>query len=422
MSDEGAPLSDQLEPKGGGLTALKSGPFALFWVGHSLSSVGTKMQQVGLLWHIYELTGSTKALGLMGLVKLAPTLALVLWGGVIADRVERRKVLIYSQAVMGALAIALGVLSLNGLESTLALYAVAALTEAAGAFDGPSRKALIPQLVSPAALTSALTLTSITKNASKLVGPALMGLIVAYAPIGWVYLINGLSFAAVLTSLFLMPKMALSEDEKPRGGAVASVVAGARFLKSSRTLMSVLALDFGANLWAAATVLLPVYAKEVLHLGSAGYGMLASAIAAGGLLASALLLVLPDSAYKGRWVVLCSMGFGVGTIMLGLSQTLWVSLLALVIIGATDQVSTVQRNTIHQLITPNALRGRVTAINMIFSKSGPRLGELEAGFAASWLGLAPSIMFGGAACILTTALITLWHRPLWHRSEDQTQA
>lgn len=398
-------------------SALSSKPFTIFWVGHSLSSVGTKMQQYGLLWHIYELTNSTKALGLMGLVKLVPILVLVLFGGLIADQIPRRRVLLYSQAVMGVSATALGVICFLGEVTPFMLYAVAAFSEAASAFDGPSRKALIPQLVPPQAISSALTLTSITKNASKLAGPALMGIMIAFAPIGWVYLLNGLSFVAVIASLLFLQDIQVEPIDDPEASAVDKVRAGVDFIKDSRILMSVLALDFSANLWAAATVLLPVYAKDVLHLGSKGYGLLASAIAAGGLLASAFLLILPDPSHKGRWVVLCSIGFGIGTILLGGSNSLYVSLIALMVIGAMDQISTVLRNTIHQLVTPDAMRGRVTAINMIFSKSGPRLGEFEAGWAASCLGLTSSIMFGGVACIMTTAMIVLWHKPIWNRKD-----
>lgn len=373
------------------------------------------MQQVALLWHIYELTNSTKALGMMGLVKLVPVLALVLFGGLIADLIPRRRVLLYSQSVMGLLSTGLGLCCLLGEVSPFMLYAVAALSEAASAFDGPSRKALIPQLVSPSAISSALTLTSITKNASKLAGPALMGLTVAFAPIGWVYLINGFSFAAVIFSLTKLEDIEVVPDEGPETNALQRLNAGFQFLKRSKALLSVLALDFGANLWAAATVLLPVYAREVLSLGSKGYGLLVSAIALGGLLGSAFLLFLPDPPRKGRWVVMCSVGYGLGAVLLGVSSSIYVSLFALIMIGLMDQISSVLRNTIHQLITPDEMRGRVTAINMIFSKSGPRLGELEAGLAASWLGLTSSIFFGGVACVFTTALVALWYKPIWHR-------
>jgi MFS family permease len=403
-----------------GLRALRERAFLIFWLGHTFSSVGTKMQQTALLWHIYELTQDMSALGLMGAVKLAPMVTLVLLGGVLADRMSRRRVLIWSQITMGLLALALGILCLGGISGPLALYVVAALTEGASAFDAPARKALLPQLVPPEALSSALTLTSISKNAAKLVGPALMGVMVAYTNIGWVYVVNGLSFIAVLASLSVIPDKVMGQSVKVGQGTARAIAEGARFLGQSRVLVSMVLLDFCANLWAAATVLLPVYAQEVLGLEAQGYGLLASAIAAGGLLASFALLALPEPDNKGRWVVLGSLGFGLGTALLGVSQSLWLSMVALAIVGGMDQVSSVFRNTINQVATPDALRGRVTALNTLFNKSGPRLGELEAALAASLMGLTPSLIFGGVACVLTTGLIVGWHPPLWSwRSSDQ---
>ncbi len=402
------------------LSALRVPSFLVFWLGHTFSSVGTKMQQTALLWHIYELTNDMGALGLMGAVKLAPMVALVLLGGVLADRVSRRRVLIWSQAAMGLLALALGALSLDGLSGPLALYVVAALTEGASAFDAPARKALLPQLVPLEALSSALTLTSISKNAAKLVGPALMGLMVVYVDIGWVYVVNGLSFLAVLASLYVIPDAVMAQEVKVGQGTTSAIMEGARFLGRSRVLVSMILLDFCANLWAAATVLLPVYAKDVLALDSAGYGLLASSIAAGGLLASFFLLALPEPDNKGRWVVLGSLGFGLGTALLGVSSSLWLSMVALALVGGMDQVSSVFRNTINQVATPDALRGRVTALNTLFNKGGPRLGELEAAMAASLMGLTPSLIFGGVACVLTTGLIVGWHPPVWSwRSSEQ---
>lgn len=400
-------------PVAGGLRALRERPFLIFWVGHTCSSVGTKMQQTALLWHVYELTHDLGALGVMGAVKLAPMAALVLLGGVLADRVSRRRVLLWSQTAMGLLAVALGLLSLGGLSGPLALYAVAALTEGASAFDAPARKALLPQLVPPDALSSALTLTSLSKNAAKLVGPALMGLMVSSVDIGWVYILNGVSFLAVLASLSVIPDAVLAQEVKVGQGTARALAEGARFLGRSRVLVSMALLDFCANLWAAATVLLPVYAQEVLGLGPAGYGLLASSVAAGGLLASVALLALPEPDRKGRWVVLGSLGFGAGTALLGVSESLWLSMGALALVGAMDQMSSVFRNTISHVATPDALRGRVTALNTLFNKGGPRLGELEAAFAASLLGLTPSLLVGGLACVLSTGLIVGWHPPVW---------
>ncbi|MAD61399.1 MAG: hypothetical protein CMH49_07805 [Myxococcales bacterium] len=410
--------------------------FKFFWGAHTLSSLGTKMHQAALLWHIYTVSNSVLALGLVGIARLIPTLLLILVGGYIADQGKRRTSLLVAQWALAAIAISLGLLSFLELHSNtllIYLYVTAVLTECASTFDGPARKSLIPLLVPPQSLASALSLTGISKNISKLLGPALMGIMVAYMDIAWVYIINGFSYLCVIWAVLLIPKKIIDpidlrkkqQDLKPNTSSsfnnltptirtfMRSLSEGFRFLWRSPVLLSILALDFVANLWAAATVLLPVYAKEVLDLGSSGYGLLASSIAAGGMIASIALLYLPDPVYKGRGVILGGAFFGVGTILLGLSDSFVVSVLALALVGASDQVSSVLRNTLHQLSLPNELRGRLTAINMIFTKSGPRLGELEAGLAATWIGLTPSIIFGGVACLISVGLIVYCYSELW---------
>ena len=411
--------------------------FKFFWGAHTLSSLGTKMHQAALLWHIYTVSNSVLALGLVGIARLIPTLVLILIGGYIADQGKRRTSLLIAQWSSAAIANSLGLLSFMKLSNQallISLYTTAVLTECASTFDGPARKSLIPLLVPPQRLASALSLTGISKNISKLLGPALMGIMVAYMDIAWVYIINGFSYLCVIWAVLLIPKkiidpIELEENDETKlkhskraklndlvpiiRTFTQSLNEGFQFLWRSPVLLSILALDFVANLWAAATVLLPVYAKEVLDLGSGGYGLLASSIAAGGMIASIALLYLPDPVYKGRGVILGGALFGVGTILLGLSQSFVVSVLALALIGASDQVSSVLRNTLHQLSLPNELRGRLTAINMIFTKSGPRLGELEAGLAASWIGLTPSIIFGGIACLVSVGLIVYCYSDLW---------
>ena len=411
--------------------------FNFFWGAHTLSSLGTKMHQAALLWHIYTVSNSVLALGLVGIARLIPTLILILVGGYIADRGKRRSSLLVAQWALAFIALALGLLSFlefQGNTLLIYLYATAVLTECASTFDGPARKSLIPLLVPPQRLASALSLTGISKNISKLLGPALMGLMVAYLDIAWVYIVNGVSYLCVIWAVLMIPKDVIDpvdlDTSKQHASSTntgsklsqlmpvirnfsQSLKEGFHFLWSSPVLLSILALDFVANLWAAATVLLPVYAKEVLNLGSSGYGLLASSIAAGGMIASIALLYLPDPVYKGRGVILGGALFGVGTILLGLSQSFLLSVLALALVGASDQVSSVLRNTLHQLSLPNELRGRLTAINMIFTKSGPRLGELEAGLAATWIGLTPSIIFGGVACLASVALIVYCYNDLW---------
>ena len=407
------------------------------------------MHQAALLWHIYAVSESVIALGLIGIARLIPVLLFLLVGGYVADRGKRRVSLLGAQVALAIIALSLGVTSLADVPAELmitCLYISTVLTESASTFDGPARKSLIPLLVDPKRLAAALSLTGISKNGSKLLGPALMGVMVAYMDIGWIYIVNSLSYLVVIIAVLLIPaemvdpvftpqsdRDQLSSEGSESEGSESESVSSSRwnalkslykefvssmregfvFLWRSPLLLSILSLDFVANLWAAATVLLPVYAKEILGLGSSGYGLLASSIAAGGLIASAALLYLPDPVFKGRGVILGGALFGVGTILLGLSEHFWVSVFALSLIGASDQVSSVLRNTLHQLSLPDEMRGRLTAINMIFTKSGPRLGELEAGLAAAWLGLAPSIVFGGVACMCSVGVIVYYYHDLW---------
>jgi MFS family permease len=405
--------------------------FKLFWGAHTLSSLGTKMHQAALLWHIYTVSNSVIALGLIGLARLIPALLLILVGGFIADRGKRRTSLLAAQCSLAVIAIGLGFISLHSLPEHLlmmCLYATAVLTECASTFDGPARKSLIPLLVKPQNLSSAFSLTGISKNASKLVGPALMGLMVAYIDIAWVYIVNGISYLCVIWAVMMIPRTIIDPPLNQTDSAMSkeslhirkitqeftqALKEGFTFLWKSPVLLSILALDFVANLWAAATVLLPVYAQEVLHLGSGGYGLLASSIAAGGMIASFALLYLPDPVFKGRWIIVGGAMFGLGTILLGMSNHFLLSVFALALVGASDQFSSVLRNTLHQLSLPNELRGRLTAINMIFTKSGPRLGELEAGLTAAWIGLTPSIIFGGVACLISVGLIVYCYDELW---------
>lgn len=394
------------------VSALRHRNFRLFWTGHAVSSVGTRMQQAGLLWHLYELSGSAVALGAMGAARLVPVLLTSLWGGVVADRLPRQHIVLVAQACLGLVSLGLGLLALSGTAQVWHLFAAAVLLEVFSAFDGPARKALVPTLVPPELLPAALSLTSITKNGARLAGPAMMGVTVASIGIGWVYLSNAMSFAVVIWALVRMT-VTVPERKKGRGDALAEIAEGARYLRNNRLLLVLLGLDFTANLWAGATVLLPIFAAERLGGGPELYGLLASAGAAGGLVASAALLVLPTPDRPGRAVFAATCAFGVATMAFGLAHHTWVAWLALAAIGGADQFSTVLRTTVYQLVVPDALRGRLTAIQMLFTKGGPRLGELEAGVVAAAAGLGLSIVSGGVACVVSAVALLAWAPELW---------
>lgn len=379
--------------------------FATFLVGHALSTVGGRMQAAALLWHVYAQTGSAFALGGLAAAELAPTLGLAVVAGVAADRYDRRALLAVSQAAQAVPALVLAGATWGGADHFGVLYGAAAAGAVGQAFDTAARKALVPRLVAPARLASAVSSIDLVKNVGKLLGPALMGLSAATIGLAPIYLVNALSFAAMLAALARVPASA------PSGlpaGWVAPLGEGIRFVRAAPVVGALIWLDFVATLFAGAEVLLPAVADRVLGVGPAGYGVLASATAAGALLAGGWLAAKPPRRRVGALAIGAAVAFGVATVAFGVAHDLAACVAALVAVGAADTVSTVLRNTLLQLRTPDGLRGRVTAVSALFTKSGPRLGQLEAGLVAGWFGLQASIVSGGALCVAAAIAVAWW--------------
>jgi MFS family permease len=411
------------EPKGP-LSVLHYRDFRLLWTGQIFSMVGSRMQGAALLWHIYALTDSPYALGWVGLARLVPLVAFALAGGVIADAVDRRRMMLASQTVMAVLAAVLGIWSILGLRQVWPIYAVAALNAAAVAFDGPARQSMMPGLVPRERLANAVSLNSMTSQLASIIGPTIMGLVIAHYSIGLVYCINAASFLTVIAALLLMrPAPPAPGEERPRVSWRAAVE-GLRFIRHSRLLLSLMLLDFFATLFASATTLLPVFAREVLRVGPAGYGWLVAAPSVGALLGASVVALSPPVRRQGVLVLAAVFAYGLATIAFGLSRTFEISFLALAGTGAADTVSTVLRQTVRQLATPDHLRGRMTSINMLFFQGGPQLGELEAGLVAGWLGAPISVISGGVGCLVAVwavACLAPWLRnyePEGERSPD----
>lgn len=384
--------------------------FHTFLTGHAVSAMGGKMQAAALLWHIYQLTGSAVALGVLGAVELLPIVLFSAVGGVAADRYDRRWVLGLSQAAQALPALLLAVLTSLEFATIWVIYAVAATGAAVQAFDTPARKALVPQLVEPEGLARALSAMDLTKNLAKLGGPALMGVLVAWAGLPWVYLLNALSFGVMIVVLLQLPAATGRRTAKGRG-IVAPFLAGIRFVRDMPVVRSLIVLDFVATLLAGAEALLPMVADRVLGIGVLGYGLLSSSVALGALLGGAILLWRPPRRRLGRMVLGSVAVYGLATIGFGLASHALACFAALVVLGAADTVSTVLRNTLLQLRTPDAFRGRISAVNLVFSKSGPRLGQLEAGLVAGWIGVTGSIVSGGVLCLGALAWMT-WRHPV----------
>ena len=384
-------------------------------VSQLLSLTGSQMQVVAINWHVYLLTKSPLALGFVGLTRVVPIVAFSLWGGVVADRHDRRRVMIGTQMAMTAVALGLWGSTAAHRETLWMLYALNALSASAVAFDGPSRQALIPRLVPPGDLPGALSLNLSVFQASLIGGPALAGLLIAHMGAGTrglalIYLLNAVSFVAVIYALATMHTSGAPEPGAHHAETLAALKEGLRFVFTTPLMVWTMGLDFLATFFSGATSLLPIFADQVLKVGARGYGILAAAPAVGALAGSIYLSVRPLPRRQGR-IFLWSVGaYGAATVVFGFSRSFGLTLAALAAVGLSDAISTVIRQTLRQFITPDRLRGRMTSVNMIFFMGGPQLGELEAGFVASLfasavVGVTVSVVSGGVATVAIVAAV-----------------
>jgi len=400
--------------------ALRFRDFRALWAGQIVSITGTQMQSVAIHWHVYLLTGSPLALGLVGLTRAVPIVLLSLLAGVVADRRDRRLVMAAAQGAMTLAAVGLAALTFTGHDSLGAIYAVTALSAAASAFDGPARQALLPRLVPLSHLPGAFSLNLSMFHAAMISGPALAGLLLArLAPgaahgargLGWIYLLNALSFVAVLAALATM-RTSGRVEAPPEGHAapLAALREGLRFVFTTPVMVWTMTLDFLATFFSGALSLLPIVADRILGVGGHGYGWLMTAPAVGALAGALSLSVVSLPKRQGVVLLGAVAAYGSVTMVYGLSRTFWLTFAALALGGLADAISTVIRQLVRQLSTPDALRGRMTSVNMIFFMGGPQLGELEAGFVASLfasaaVGVTVSIVSGGLATVVAASAV-----------------
>ena len=389
--------------------ALQHRNFRLLWLGQLISFSGSMMQQAAILWHVSLLVPADRrglALGIVGLVRVGPIVVFSLLSGVVADALDRRRLMMVTQVSAALVAVALAVLAFSGLAVVWPVYLLAALGAAAGAFDGPARQALIPNLVPREHLANALSLNQIMFQSASVLGPSIGGVLIASLGVGWAYLFNAVSFLFVLVALVLMRNVPVIDASERAAASFGAAREGLRFVFSSPIIRATMLLDFAATFFASATALLPIFAQDILHVGANGYGWLYAAPSVGSLLAGAIMIRAVDRIER-RGVVLLSAitAYGLATVAFGLSRVFWVSFFCLAMTGAADAVSTVLRSIIRQLMTPNRLRGRVTSVNMIFFMGGPQLGELEAGVVANWKGAPFSVITGGVGTLIATVVV-----------------
>ena len=392
--------------------ALRHRDFRLLWAGQFVSITGSQMQLVTINWHVYILTHSAFALGLVGLVRVVPIILCSLLGGVVADAVDRRRLIIVTQSVMLASAAALAAITATGLSRVWPIYALTALSSAAIAFDNPARQALMPSLVPERDFPNAVSLGFVSFQIAMVTGPVLGGVVLArYGP-AMVYVINAASFLAVIAAMLLIRAGGRAKGVESGRVNFGALAEGLKFVWRTPIMVQTMALDFVATFFASANALLPIFARDILNVGEHGYGFLAAASAFGAVVTGLFLTRRPGWGRPGLTVLLSVAVYGAATVVFGLSHTYWLSLLMLAVSGSADTVSTVIRQTIRQLITPDRLRGRMTSVNMIFFMGGPQLGELEAGLVASVAGAPFSVVAGGVGCIVAVLFASARAREL----------
>jgi MFS family permease len=386
--------------------ALKHRRFFLIWLGLMISIAGTQMQNAAIHWHIRELSGTPDplALGGIGLARILPVIVFSLFGGVIADSFNRRTILYITQSLMALTALGLTYLTLAGHIQIWQIYLLTAIQAAAVAFDGPARQAMIPNLVPAQDLPNAFSLTSIAFNTGAIIGPVLSGVVIATLGQAYTYLFNAISFLAVIVALLMIGE--IQQDARQASGVSLSAIGdGIRFIFARKIILSTMVMDFFATFFASANTMMPIVARDILQVGEVGYGWLVSAQSMGSVTAGVIISQLPGIRKQGPTFLVSVAIFGLATVLFGLSNSFLLAFLALVIIGAADTVSTIIRNTIRQLNTPDHIRGRMTSINQIFFQGGPQLGEVEAGLAAAAFGVPFAIVSGGIGTIVAAWLI-----------------
>ncbi len=382
--------------------------FNLFQGARLLAVLGTQMQSVAIGWQVYALTQRPMDLAWVGLAQFVPAACLSIVTGHVADRVERRRIMMTCYAAMAGLMIALAYFA-HTRAGVAPIYAVLVGMGVARAFLGPASQSLVPALVPPEHFANAVTWGSSFWQGATVVGPMLGG--VAYAAFGGaerVYLLGAGSMLGAFVLLALMHRVAVPARSEP--ATARTLLAGVRYVRDNQVILGAIALDLFAVLLGGATALLPIYARDILHSGPWALGALRSAPALGAAVTGVALALRPIERRAGAKMLACVAVFGAATIVFGLSRNFTLSLVALAVVGASDMVSVIVRSALVQLATPDAMRGRVSAVNMVFIGASNELGEFESGLTAQLFGTVESVVLGGIGTLLVVAL-WVWRFP-----------
>jgi MFS family permease len=390
---------------------LRQREFGLFWASLLFSAVGSQISAVAIAWQVYEITNSPFQLGLTGLFHALPVMLLSIPGGVLADRMDRRLLLIITQSLAALLALALALLSFFGQIRVWHIYLVTFLSGAVGIFDSPARTALIPALVRPEQLATAYALNISWRQIATLAGPFIGGVVIATLGISPSYFIDALSFFSVIICLALMrarPLVSAETKESP----LQSVRGGFEFIRDNSAILSLMGMDTCVQFFGAYRSMMPVFARDILGTGPTGLGALLGLPAFGALAGSGIVLAAGNPKQKGRLIVVTTLIYTAGLICFALSRSLLLSLALVFLLGLVDAVGETLRDTLVQLITPDHMRGRVKSFDQVFMSAGTYMGHAQIGTAATFFGVSAALVIGGCLGSAAVLLVAKYARSL----------
>lgn len=402
------------------IAALHFRDFRLYWIGLFLSNIGTWMQVTALSWLIYKITGSAFQLGMNGLFRAVPAIGLGVISGTIADRYDRKKLMLTTQCLLGALAFLLGVLDHSENIQLWQIYAVTFLSAAVASCDGPARQALFPTLVPQAILPNAVALNSILMKGPALVGPLLAGVIISLIGTHGAFYANAASYICTVIALLLMRTPTPAPAPAKQAGFADDIKSGLNYVYSKKLILGIIAMEATSSVFGMDNAMLTIFASDVLRVGAHGFGMLQSARGIGAVLGSSLFISVSQRPFLGKILTGSSIVYGICFGLFGLSNSFALSLALLACVGAADAIWAAARSTILQWTSPNALRGRVMGIFQIATQGLNPMGQVETGLVVPLIGAREATVFGGSFVWLIT-MLTIWRIPqIWKfRLEDR---
>ncbi len=387
------------------LSVLRISHFRNYLLGAFLSEIGNQMQTVAIAWQVYAITHNPASLGIIGIANFLPIILFSLIGGLAADKVDRKKLILLAQTAQLILAVILFILTISHRITPMAIYLILVLVSISQSFSIPVRQSVMPNLVPKKLFLSAISLNVLQFQGATMIGPAIAGFLIGGMGVAAVYFFNAISFL-----FFIFAIISVSVPWQKHGKQVDfhidSIWEGIKFVLTTPILYTTMFLDFLATFFGTATILMPVFAQDVLHVGPQGLGFLYSAPAIGGVLAGLLISYLHNKIeHQGKIIITGLIIYGLATIGFGLSKLYLLSILFLVLVGFGDMTSTIVRNTIRQIITPDYLRGRMASVMRIFFQGGPQLGDMEAGFLAKAIGGPATVMIGGIGVLVVLSVV-----------------